>query len=224
MTTTRRDFLERLTGSAALLGAMPAALAAMAPSEPVPAPTAADAWDMSWVGRVKGKHKAVIDATHIEGGDPVYRAGMWKGGFMETEGAKPSDFSTVLVLRHEAIALAMTPEFWATYDVGKKRVPAGDPPTSKNPALLNSKRDGNPPMLDDLMLDRYLASGGIALACNVALGFLCVPLIAEKDKLSQEEAHKKAVSMLVPGVILQPSGVFATLRAQQAGCLYVLGS
>lgn len=222
--TTRRDFIERLAGSTALLGAMPGALAAMGSGDPAPAPPAPGAWDMSWVARVKARHKAVIDATHIEGGDPVFRAGMWKGGFIETEGAKPADFSTVLVLRHEAIALAMTQEFWAAYDVAKKRVPAGDPPTPKNPALRNSKRDGNPPMLDDLMLDRYLANGGIALACNVALTLLCVPLIAERDKLSADEAHQKAVSMLVPGVILQPSGVFATLRAQQAGCLYVLGS
>lgn len=30
--------------------------------------------------------------------------------------------------------------------------------------------------------------------------------------------------MMVPGVILQPSGIFAVLRAQQAGALYVRAS
>lgn len=222
--TTRRDFIERLTGGAALLGAMPAALTAMESADHASAENTADRWDMSWVGKVKGKYKAVLDCTRIDSGLGVYRATMWKGGYVETASAKPADCSSVLVLRHEAIALAMTQEFWATYDLGKKRVPAGDPPTPKNPALLNSKRDGNPAMFDDLMLDRYLAGGGIALACNVAFGFFCVPLVAEHDKVSAEEARKKAISMLVPGVVLQPSGVFATLRAQNAGCAYVLGS
>lgn len=223
--TTRRDFIERLAGGAALLGAVPSALIAMEPAaDQLPVSGAAETWDMSWTTKVTARHKAVLDCTHIEGGDGVLRATMWKQGFVDTMGAKPTDFSTVLVLRHEAIALAMTQEFWATYDVGKKRVPAGDPPTAKNPAMLNSARDGNPAMLDDLMLDRYLAHGGIALACSVALQFLCVPLVAQKDKISDDAARKKAIAMLVPGVILQPSGVFATLRAQQLGCAYVLGS
>lgn len=222
--TTRRDFIERLAGGAALLGAMPTALTAMEPGGQAPGSASAESWDMSWTGRVTARNKAVIDCTRIEGGNGVLRASMWTQGFVETMGAKPADFSTVLVLRHEAIALAMTQAFWATYDVGKKRVPAGDRPTAKNPALLNSARDGSPAMLDDMMLDRYLARGGIALACSVALQFLCVPLVAAKDKISADEARKKAISMLVPGVILQPSGVFATLRAQQLGCAYVLGS
>jgi len=222
MTTTRRDFIERMTGSAALLGVMPAALSAMPPAEPASA--AAETWDMSWVGRVKGKHKAVIDCTRMESGDGILRATMWKQGFVETMNAKPEDFSTVLVLRHDAIALAMSNEYWAKYDIGKTRVPAGDPPTTKNYGLRNSKTDGTPPMLDDLMLDKYLAGGGIALACAMALQLFCVPLVAAHDKISADEARKKAISMMVPGVILQPSGVFATLRAQQAGCAYVLGS
>ena len=33
-----------------------------------------------------------------------------------------------------------------------------------------------------------------------------------------------ALQHVVPGVILQPSGVFATLRAQEAGCQYLLAT
>ena len=32
------------------------------------------------------------------------------------------------------------------------------------------------------------------------------------------------MTFVLPGVILQPSGVFATLRAQEAGCQYLLAS
>jgi intracellular sulfur oxidation DsrE/DsrF family protein len=44
------------------------------------------------------------------------------------------------------------------------------------------------------------------------------------DKVSKEEAEKRARAQLLPGVILQPSGVFAVLRAQQAGCDYIKAS
>jgi intracellular sulfur oxidation DsrE/DsrF family protein len=33
-----------------------------------------------------------------------------------------------------------------------------------------------------------------------------------------------ALHHVVPGVILQPSGVFGVLRAQEAGCNYILAS
>jgi len=67
------------------------------------------------------------------------------------------------------------------------------------------------------------AAGAIVVACNVALN-QCAGLIAEADKVSSEEAHKRAVAYLVPGVILQPSGVFAVIRAQEAGASYIIAS
>ena len=44
------------------------------------------------------------------------------------------------------------------------------------------------------------------------------------NKLKHDEARKVALAQLVAGVILQPSEIFAALRAQEAGCGYVLGS
>ena len=37
-------------------------------------------------------------------------------------------------------------------------------------------------------------------------------------------ARKQAIGYLVPGVILQPSGVFAAIRAQEAGATYLRAS
>ena len=42
--------------------------------------------------------------------------------------------------------------------------------------------------------------------------------------MSDEAARKQAIAALVPGVVLQPSGVFAALRAQEAGCVYLRAS
>ena len=61
------------------------------------------------------------------------------------------------------------------------------------------------------------------LACNLAFAD-CVSLVKAKDGLSDQDARTKALSLLVPGVILQPSGVFAAIRAQEAGCVYLRAS
>ena len=59
------------------------------------------------------------------------------------------------------------------------------------------------------------------LACNFAFGEMVQKFVGA-DKLSKDDARKRALEHLIPGVILQPSGVFAALRAQQAGCNYLL--
>ena len=66
-------------------------------------------------------------------------------------------------------------------------------------------------------------AGGIALACNLAFGDV-VEKFMKEDKLDAAAARQRATEHLVPGVILQPSGVFAVLRAQEAGCRYILAS
>ena len=47
-----------------------------------------------------------------------------------------------------------------------------------------------------------------------------IEVIPKKDGVAADVARKTAFGYLVPGVILQPSGVFAALRAQDAGCRY----
>ena len=44
------------------------------------------------------------------------------------------------------------------------------------------------------------------------------------DEHWKRYARTRALSLLIPGVTLQPSGVFAALRAQEAGCRYLLAS
>jgi hypothetical protein len=140
-------------------------------------------------------------------------------------GVAPNDMSTVLVLRHNGIVLAMQQPFWDKYGIGKaKNVthPITLQPTDRNPALL-STADGLPEPFNQLGLKELLARGGVVLACDLALQD-CIQLIQTKEKLSPEEARKQAIAYLVPGVIVQPSGVFAVIRAQEAGCAYVRAS
>ena len=227
MTTNRREFIERL-GATAMLGALP--LTAMNPAlreftEPMP--TSADEYDFSWVNKLKGKaHKAVFDNAEIESGYGVWRAGMWEPQYWATQGAKPSETQTVLVLRHAALVLAFQQDFWDANKIGaddKVTHPITMQSTDKNPALLSSTRNEVPAMFDAFALPNFISRGGIVLLCNVALGFFAGGL-AKKAGITEEEARKRAIAAFIPGVVLQPSGVFACVRAQEAGCNYVRAS
>ncbi len=44
------------------------------------------------------------------------------------------------------------------------------------------------------------------------------------DRVSADEARRRTTAALVPRVIVRPSGVFAVVRAQEAGCMYVRAS
>jgi hypothetical protein len=132
----------------------------------------------------------------------------------------------VVVIRHDAIPLAMQQEFWDKYHIGKdKKVkhPFTDEPTTRNPILLSSERSELPQNLATLNLGGFLQSGGIALACNLAFAD-CVRRVAKGDGVDETEARRRALALLSPGIILQPSGVFAAIRAQEAGCHYLKAS
>ena len=232
MTTTRRGFLDSLAGTALAVGttaATPAALAALAlpPREFVGTDEGAaqGAWDTRWPARLTGRVKTVFDVPEVESGYGVWRASIWARQYEAVMAIPARDTSTALVIRHNAIILAMQQGFWDRYGIGKARAvthPVTGAPTERNPALLGAA-DGVEPAQVAFALPEFIKRGGIALACDLALQDL-VALIQEADKVSSAVATQQARDWLVPGVILQPSGVFAVLRAQQEGALYIRAS
>ncbi|MBM4187480.1 MAG: twin-arginine translocation signal domain-containing protein [Gemmatimonadetes bacterium] len=222
MTPTRRDFLERLAaGTAAAAG-----LTSLSPDDLAAISSVQETWDTSWTGRIRGRHKAVFDATEIEDGAGVLRVMIWRMQYGQVLAVAPDDMAAVLVIRHNAIPLAMTQEFWDRYRIGETKGvkhPMTEQPTAKNPALLSSDTGDLPSQFASLNLPGILAAGGIVLACNLAFS-QCVGTVAKEDKLEPAAARKRALEMLHPGVILQPSGVFASILAQEHGCRYLKAS
>lgn len=227
MNNSRRSFLERTALGAVAVGGLGLPLDfARGAAVGLTTPPTSEEFDLTWVNKVTGKHKVLMDVADVDSGYGIWRANMWSKQYMDVLGAKPSELSTVLVMRHNGINLAMQQSYWDKYGVGKATKalhPITEQPTDINPALMTSKIGGLPAAFDGLSLTDYMSRGGIALACNVAFGFV-VANIAAQDKLSQEDAHKKALTFLIPGVLLQPSGIFACVRAQEAGCAYIRAS
>lgn len=221
----RRQFLQQLSAGGLALAGVPHVLHAMEPpSVPLPA-SAADAVDMSWTKKLTGKYRGVFDSPDIAGGFGVYRAGLVASQYVEVYKVPASAVSNVIVLRHDGIVLAMNQAFWDAYDVGKARNvkhPYTEAPIAKNPALLTAA-DGIPAPVAEHALHKQIARGVVVLACSLAFRDV-IDWVASSDKVSADVAEKKARSMLLPGIVMQPSGVFATMVAQQNGCVYVRAS
>lgn len=184
----------------------------------------AETWDMSWTTRVTGKYKAVFDSPEAYGGAALYRAVSWCEQYKEVYGADRAEMTPVVVLRHMGFYLAMNDEYWARYEVGKtlkERDDKGRKWAKVNPVGAASAQAS--PANDKFTLPGFLAAGGIALACGWSFGG-ATSRIAAADKIDRDAARARAKELLIPGVILQPNGIFAALRAQEAGCSYILAS
>lgn len=224
----RREFIERVTAGAMLASIpfTPDVLRALEANAGTSHAAGEDDWDLSWVSRVTGTYRAVFDVPEIEGGAGVWRAALWKKQYGDVLKTPASELSAVVVLRHKAVILAMQQPFWDRYELAKKNEindPITDKRTDRNPALLSSSRNEVPAEFDDVALDKFIAGGGIALACNLALQEL-TSTVKKVDKVSDDDARKTVLAGLVPGVIVQPSGVFAAIHAQDAGCKYLRAS
>jgi hypothetical protein len=236
--TPRREFLGQIAVSAlALAGTAcagaPAQTAAAPAATPNPAAretSAATRWDDSWSARLTAKHKAVFDMPEVDDGLAIDHAVLWLEGCRDALGAAPGDAHAVIVVRHAAVVLAFNDAMWSKYELGKERK-VKDDSTGKwavrNPYASPTARaagDDRPPgpsgpnrPADNL--GWFAQNGHTLLACDVATRGLS-SILAKKVKREQRAVYEELKANLIPGVILQPSGIYAVHRAQEAGCTF----
>jgi hypothetical protein len=222
--TRRREFIQHAVTRMAALGTVTLSLDSER-SRKLDAGTTSDDWDLSWTSRLTGKHRAVFDVAELESGFGVYRAAAWADQYVEVLKVARADLSVVLVLRAHAVVLALQQTFWDRYEVGRARRvthPVTLQDTGKNPVLLDESH-GLPAALGNAALPKQLGRGVIVLACNLALQSW-IDVVKRKRRVTDDEARKEAIAALVPGVILQPSGVFAATLAQEHDCAYIRAS
>lgn len=219
--TPRRDFLASLAATAATASVAGYAL-------PLGASTAAP-FDDSWAARVRAaKHKIVFDGPEVSDGLPLSQPWVYRRGY-EVMGSAPNDIVTVVVLRHAAAALALDDALWAKYKLGAVR--KIDDPATKQPAERNpwsrtpaGKADGELAAIlgapADPTVEGLIRGGGIVLVCNLALGRIARGL-AKAAELPPDTVHAELRAGVVPGVLVQPSGVYATARAQESGAVFL---
>ena len=230
MSTDRREFLGTLLAAGALPlvgssgGREVGNTISNHPVFPTSQPAASD-WDVAWAEKLNAKHRAVFDNIEMSMGLGLLRALVWMKDYADVYQATPADMNAVVVLRHNAIWMIMDDEFWAHHHIGavtKINDPKTKLPIKRNP-VLGANVAGLPPAIADDTLHKLLGSATV-LACNLAFSLDVVEKVKADLKLDDAKAREAALKHVIPGVTLQPSGVFAVLRAQEAGCQYLLAS
>lgn len=232
--TERRAFLARIAASGVVLAAaaadpfIAAAQAVATPATPaagqVPQQQQATQWDDTWATTLAaGKYRAVIDGPEIDEFNMFWQAHAFIDGCKKVLGAVESEVAVAVVIRHSAIALAYGDAIWAKYELGR-RLKVKDPVTDKkavrNPVLVVP--DGHPKL--DWMVPMTItglgARGVTFPCCNRATRFLSSQ-IAGWTHGDRSAIYEELKQNLVPGARLQPTGLYATMRAQQVGAAFM---
>ena len=233
----RRDFLAQLAAaglaSAGLATCAPATAAGAAAGGGAPAPVPGGRFDDSWTAKVRAaRHKAVFDAPEVQDGLGIFQAWLFRQGYREALGPAEAQAAVpVVVVRHAGTVLAMDDALWAKYKLGEIRKindQVTNKPAERNP-IARPRSDAPKPEGDmarivaengQPTIETLIGQGAVVLACNLALNQM-IGVIARRTDQKVEDVRAEVHAGLVPGVILQPSGVYAVLRAQEAGCVYL---
>ena len=178
------------------------------------------AWDMSWVDGLAGaKHKAVFDATQITNGLSLGHVDLYLRGYREVYGVEERDVRAVLVIRHEAVPMFLNDAFWAKYRLGQT-LRITDPSTGASAVRNPFSAQGAKAVPEWNTIQQLRARGVAVLGCATALRSVA-GLMAAQTGQAASVVEAEAMTSLVTGVVIMPSGIFAILRAQEAGCGYV---
>jgi intracellular sulfur oxidation DsrE/DsrF family protein len=217
-TTPRRRFLQKLVGSVAALGIVSAATPLSVFSKAAAPQPGNDNIADQWFNQVKGKHRIVYDATNPHAGFPL----AWSWVFLKTNndtGTPDNDLCVVVVLRHEAIVMAMAATLWAKYKFGE--MAKVDDNTTKAPSLRNiywESKHGDLSM-DEWAIDKLQKRGVLFCVCAMAIHAYSGS-IATKMSLNAAAVEKELLAGVLPGIQIVPSGVWAVGRAQEHNCAY----
>jgi intracellular sulfur oxidation DsrE/DsrF family protein len=216
----RRNFIGKVTGAAALMGAASLINPAKANEKPeVFSGNAADPDE--WFKGVKGKHRIVFDCTEPKEIFPF----AWPKIYMMTNAATGAPDSTaVVVLRHSAIPFSMQDSMWAKYKFGeifKVNDPQTKAPAIRNPFWKPKADDFSAPGIGvvQLGIPELQASGIMFCACDMALTVYSA-VVAGMTKQENAAVKKEFLDNLITGIPAMPSGVWAVGRAQEHGCGY----
>ncbi|HEY6808273.1 MAG TPA: twin-arginine translocation signal domain-containing protein [Gemmatimonadales bacterium] len=224
MPSDRRDFLRQLSlaTAATVGGAMVTPLAAGSLDRAGDAlARSGSPWDMSWVDAVqRATYKAVFDSPALADGSALDNAAAIQDNFKEVYGSDDV-VRMVIVMRQLGQVMGFTDDLWDRYAIGAERQVMD--PLTKQPARRNpwaKAQAGDPDWARESKLDALRARGAIFLVCNRA-SMNWAASAAERTHTDPEKVRADVRSGLVPGATLMPSGIFALVRAQNAGCAYM---
>jgi len=187
------------------------------------APGHSSGWDMSWVTRLRGDHRIVLDAPAIDGGLTFGHAWLCYRDVQDVYQAEGAGANVVVVIRHQAIPMGLNDSVWDKYELGKQysmKDPTTGVASRRNPFWHLSESDSYRQLTPAASMEALAARGTIFLVCDFALSGLAKS-VAQSRGTPEAETIRDFETGLVPGGILMPSGVFAVSAAVRAGCSYI---
>ena len=229
LNSSRRRFLANVAGSTAALAAVGIGAGDLMAQGTAPSAPAAPqgGWDMSWLDKVaKAKHKQVFDAPGMADGMALTNTVVWLNGYKEVYNTNDADMAAVLVFRSKGLPVALNDDMWTRLKFGeddKLKDPATGEPTTRNPFFSAKAGETHSPLMPNGGIDTLIARGMIVLCCNLALMRHAGALV-KNEGITREKAQADLIASVIPGVIRMPSGIFATTRAEEAGCQFLRSS
>ena len=219
----RREFLAQLGIATALLTGSAGAVTAQPDVAELEIPATTDKWDTSWLDQLaKAQFRVVFDATNISDGYALDTTGVFLNHYHEVHGTSDEQLRAVIVMRQLGTPLALGDAIWDKFALGEE-LKINDrltqQPARRNPFLKPHASNGS----SDSSLETLRSRGTILLLCNIAMNNWS-SRHAEMTKRPVDEVREEVRSNLVPGTIVVPSGIFALIRAQNAGCAYMRGA
>jgi hypothetical protein len=202
----RRRFIAGMAGGLAGAALVAHATALEAATRATPgASRHVSAWDDSWTTKL-GRYRTAFDVADIDAERGPDMIGDVMDAYHEAMGTTDADLGFVLVLRHKAVPYFFSDALWAKYEIGKLKTEKDS--ETKAPYRRNPHRE---------VVTALQKRGVVVLGCNRAVqGF--VGRMATETKRPAEEVKRDVMDGLMPGVILQPNGLYAMARAQDVGC------
>jgi intracellular sulfur oxidation DsrE/DsrF family protein len=216
--TRRREFL-------AQLGVTAAALAFDADEMKAASSPSSGPWDTSWIDRLtSAQYRVVFNASDIADGAAMDFAATFLDHMHEAHDTTDQQTRPVIVFRRLGTVMAFNDRIWDRYQLGDDRKVTDS--TTKAPARRNvfwKAAPGASGQDVSTKIDTLQGRGLICLVCNIAVNNVGYSL-ATKAKQDVAELRKELKDNLIPGAILVPSGIYALIRAQNAGCAFMSGT
>jgi len=179
-------------------------------------PAAQGGWDLSWLDRLKGKHRQVFDFSDLEIGLVVVKN--WFDAHETVFGLKHPQVNAVIGIGGHAFPVNASDDLYQRFPIGEQWK-VTDPDTGK-PALRN-------PFLDGAKAGPFAGAGvrplqergAIFWQCNNALMGVAGRLGTAVNR-PQPEVYRELRAGLNPGVILVPAHTMLIGLCQERGCSY----
>ena len=210
MPQPRRSFIATLASLSGL-----AALDLARPAEAFASEANLSTWDMTWLDQLKGKHKQVFDAGHLD--HALLVPVNYLDAANEVYGMSYPDVNTVIGIGGSCFPINAGDVLYAKYEIGR-RWEVKDPATGTW-AMKNNFVEGTMMGKKLVGVKPLMARGTIFWQCNNALNGI-VSEIAADTKLPFDQLKAEFVANLVPGVKLVVAHTFLIGMAQEHGCTY----